>query len=92
MFLLPSIHLFFSNESQSFRMLDFCQSLPLKAFPSASHWLYDLFLLSGWILTFIYASTAETHIVVHPTLTKMADPRSAMLVITVSEPYGAVTL
>ena len=62
MLLLPSIDLYFLPKVG----LPECKFLPKFAPESVSHGLYDLFLLSKWILTCISASTAETHIFVHP--------------------------
>ena len=57
----------------------FLPKFTLESLPCDSHGLYDIFLLSWWLLTCIQWRTAETHIFVHPPLTNMAAPRSAML-------------
>ena len=64
----------FSPESQPSKMQILKLDLPLKSSPSTSDVLYDLFLLARCVLIWIEASTAETHIFVHPTLTEMAAP------------------
>ena len=55
-----------------------CRFLALKSSPIASDVLYDLCLLSRWILTCIFKQAQLKHIFVHPTVTKLAASRSAM--------------
>ena len=40
--------------------------------------LYDLFILTKWMLVCIWTRTVETTIFVHPALTKLTAPRSAI--------------